>query len=330
MLNNSMQLEELISLSHDNICEITAIKNNKIVYENYRNGFKENDALNIMSVTKSVISLLVFIAIDKGYVKDVNQKVMDFFTDYTVKRGEKTIYDVTIKHLLTMTAPYKYKSEPWTKVCTSDDWTKAALDILGGRAGITGEFKYSTLGIQILSGIIKNASGMQVLDFANKFLFEPLNIPIHTNAAVTSKESQFEFLMSKNAKDNVWIADPIGTNTAGWGLCLSSRDMAKIGQMCLNKGEYNAQKILSEKSIKEIFTPRVQCDERFANMQYGYLWWIIDDKNKIYAAIGDGGNVIYINAIKNIVVSVTATFKPRVFNRIDLIHDSIEPLIDNM
>ena len=78
-----------------------------------------------------------------------------------------------------MTAPYKYRSEPWKKVCTSDDWTKAALDLLGGRAGITGEFKYSTLGIQILVGVLEHASGMKCIDFANNYLFKPLGIPEH-------------------------------------------------------------------------------------------------------------------------------------------------------
>jgi CubicO group peptidase (beta-lactamase class C family) len=73
-----------------------------------------------------------------------------------------------------MTAPYKGKSEPWKKVCTSDDWTKAALDFLGGRTGITGEFRYATLGIQILAGIIERASGEKLIDFANKNLFIPL------------------------------------------------------------------------------------------------------------------------------------------------------------
>ena len=55
-----------------------------------------------------------------------------------------------------MTGSYKYKSEPWTKVCTSEDWTKSVLDLLGGRNGITGEYKYLTLGICILSTIIKD------------------------------------------------------------------------------------------------------------------------------------------------------------------------------
>ena len=62
-------------------------------------------------------------------------------------------------------------------------------------------------------------------------------------------------------------------------------------------------------------------------MQYSYLWWIIDDKKKIYSAIGDSGNVIYINSDKNIVIAVTSTFKPLVFDRVDFIQRYIEPNI---
>lgn len=95
-------------------------------------------------------------------------------------RGGETVYDVTIRHLLTMTAPYKGRSEPWKKVCTSSDWTKAALDFLGGRGGISGEFRYATLGIQILAGIIERATEEKCIDFANRNLFIPLGIPEHT------------------------------------------------------------------------------------------------------------------------------------------------------
>ena len=80
-----------------------------------------------------------------------------------------------------MTAPYKYKYEPWTKICSSDDWTISALDFLGGRKGSTGKFKYSTLGIHILTGIISKTSGLKVVDFANEFLFEPIGVEKHIN-----------------------------------------------------------------------------------------------------------------------------------------------------
>ena len=72
---------------------------------------------------------------------------------------------------------YKGKSEPWKKVCTSDDWTIAILDYLGGRKGIIGEFRYATLGIQILAGIIERASREKCIDYANRNLFEPLGLP---------------------------------------------------------------------------------------------------------------------------------------------------------
>lgn len=323
MDNKLEKLYKTVQETQPNICEITVIKENNIIYEEYWNGFQKGDALNVMSVTKGVIALLTGIAIDHNYIKNVNQKILDFFPDYTIKRGEKTIQEVTIRHLLTMSAPYKYKSEPWTRVCTSNDWTKAALDLLGGRAGITGEFKYATLGIQIMSGIIEKASGMKTIDFANKYLFQPLSIPKHSMHGDSSKEDQFDFLLNKGPRKNEWYSDPQNIVTAGWGLTLSATDMAKIGVMCLNGGIYQDQRVVSEKWIQEMTTPYRDLDEKFGNMSYGYLWWITDKEKGIYAAIGDGGNVIYVNPKDNVVVGVAGTFKPRIFDRVDFIENEV-------
>nr|MCR4696090.1 serine hydrolase [Lachnospiraceae bacterium] len=186
--------------NESNVCQIYAIKDGKEAYNSCWRGFKTDDAMNINSVTKGVMALLAGIAIDKGCIKSVDDKVLDYFPTYQVKRGEKTIYYVTVKHLLTMTAPYKYQSEPWTKVCTSDDWTLTVLDFLGGTKGITGEFKYATLGIQILAGIIENATGEKCIDFANNNLFIPLGIPKHVIHGDSSKEDQFDFLMNKKPR----------------------------------------------------------------------------------------------------------------------------------
>jgi len=313
--------------NESNICQIYAIKNGVPVYDDCWHEYKTTDAVNVMSVTKSVMALLTGIAIDKGYIKSIDQKVIDFFPDYTVKRGEKTIYKVTLRHLLTMTAPYKYRSEPWTKVCTSEDWTKAALDLLGGRNGITGEFKYATLGIQILSGVIENASGMKCIDFANQYLFAPLGIPEHTIHGASDKDDQFDFLMNKAPKKNEWYSDPKDTVTAGWGLCLSAEDMAKIGVLILNSGEYGNKRIISTNWIEEMTAPRIALGERFGNMHYGYLWYRPHKDKRIVAAIGDGGNVIYVNIEQNISIGVTGTFKSRVFDRIEFIEKNILPLI---
>ena len=266
-------------------------------------------------------------ASDKGYIGSLDQKVLDFFPDYQVKKGEKTIYDVTLRHLLTMTAPYKYRSEPWKKVCTSDDWTKAALDLLGGRAGITGEFKYSTLGIQILSGIIENAAGRKCLDFANEELFAPLGIPAHRIHGASSKEDQFEYLMSKEPRENEWYSDPMDTVTAGWGLCMSARDLARTGEMVLNGGVYEGKRIISERYLDDMTSPHVKLGKMFGFMNYGYLWYKPFDDRNVFAAIGDGGNIIYVNKDENVSVGVTGTFKPRIFDRVEFIEKKVLPLL---
>ena len=194
---NFDELHELVSEQEKNICQIVGYKDGIEVYHDTWNDFNMTDNCHVMSVTKSIVSLLIGIAIDKGLIRSVDQPVLDYFPDYKVKRGEKTIQKVSIKHLLTMSAPYKYKYEPWSKICSSDDWTIAALDFLGGRSGITGEFKYSTLGIHILSGIISKTSGMTTVDFANRYLFEPIGVKLHKNYLADTEEEHKEFIMSK-------------------------------------------------------------------------------------------------------------------------------------
>jgi CubicO group peptidase (beta-lactamase class C family) len=331
MTMNKEQLHSYISDStgnESNICQIYVIKDGETVYDDCWHGFKTEDAMNVNSVTKGVMALLAGIALDRGCIKSVDQKVMDFFPDYTVKRGEKTIYDVTIKHLLTMTAPYKGKSEPWKKVCTSQDFTIAILDYLGGRSGITGEFRYATLGIQILAGIIERATGEKCIDFANSNLFEPLVLPKRIPHGDSSKEDQFDFFMNKNPRKYEWYSDPQGSVTAGWGLCMSAKDMAVIGALVSNYGQYDGTRIISEEYLSDMIAPHLKLGERFGYMNYGYLWYKPYDDKDVYAAIGDSGNIIYVNMEKKISVGITGTFKPRIFDRVDFIEKKVLPVID--
>ena len=323
---NKEQLHRYIAGSagnESNICQIYAIKDGRTVYDDCWHGFKTLDAMNVNSVTKGVMGLIAGIALDEGYIRSVDQKVMDFFPDYTVKRGEKTIYDVTVRHLLTMTAPYKGKSEPWKKVCTSQDFALAILDYLGGRKGITGEFRYATLGIQILAGIIERASGEKCIDLANRKLFEPLGLPKRIPHGDSSKEDQFDFFMNKNPRKYEWYTDPQGSVTAGWGLCMSAKDMAVIGELVLNGGMSGGRRIVSEEYLEEMLTPHIKLGERFGYMSYGYLWYKPYDGREVYAAIGDSGNIIYVNKEKNISVGVTGTFKPRIFDRVEFIEQKV-------
>ena len=324
---NKEKLHNLIKEQQPNICQVVAYKGNEKVYSDCWNNYTANDCTHIMSATKSIIALLIGIALDKGRIGSVDDKVLDYFPDYKAKRGEKTIHDVTIKHLLTMRAPYKCKGDPWTKVCSSGNWTYSSLDFLGGRKGLTDEFNYQTVCLHILSGILYRATNMKTVDFANRHLFEPLGIAEHKNYYAETAEEHKAFTMGKTPKENIWFSDSDGLGTPGYGLCMSAEDMAKIGLLCLNKGCYNGKQIVSSAWIAEMTRPRVVESDHFRGMEYGYLWWMIDRKKNIYAAIGNSGNVIYINPEKNIVVSVASYFKPTVFDRIDFIQQYIEPLI---
>lgn len=312
------ELEKAIKDEYSNIAGMVIQRDGNVCYENYFNECTEKTPIHVFSVTKSIISILIGIAIDKGYIKDVKQDVLCFFPEYTLKRGEKTIQSVTIQNMLTMTAPYKYKSAPYTKYFTSDDWVKSALDLLGGKKPV-GEFRYTPLiGPDILSGILVQATGQSVLDFAREHLFSPLDIVVKSNIVFKDKEEQFAFLKAKGISG--WVADPKGTNTAGWGLTMTAMDMAKIGTLCLNKGKWNGKQIVSEKWIAESIKEHSLWEE--FKLSYGYLWW--SKTGNGYAAMGDSGNVIYINPHKKIVVSIASLFKPTAKDRIALIMNHIE------
>ncbi len=320
---NIKQLEKIINSDYSNIAGITVQKNGRKIYENYFDGYTAETAFHVFSVTKSIISILIGIAIDKGYISSIDQKVLDFFPDYTPKRGEKTAQRVTIRDMLTMTTPFKYKSAPYTKYFTSESWVKSALDLLGGKGKI-GQFRYTPLiGPDILSGILTNVTGQSALGFAYENLFSPLGIDITQNVVFHSKEEQLSIV--KNYHESGWVADPQGINTAGWGIFITPADMAKIGQLYLNRGAWNGGQLISAEWIDESTTEHSRWDK----LLYGYLWWIVDGNEHSYAAMGDGGNVIYVNPAKNLVVAIASLFIPAAKDRIEFIKKYIEPIFED-
>lgn len=320
-LNN---LKSIIKKDYSNIAGIVINKDGKDIYEQYFNSCSSDSYLHVYSVTKSIVSILFGIVVDKGLITDLDKKVLDFFPDFETKSNNKSIGQITLKHLLTMTSPFKYGLfPPYIKYFTSEDWINFSLDILGGRGKI-GKFNYTPLiGPDILSGILYKVTGQTVLELANEYLFNPLEIKAREQVVFKSKEDQMSFNKSTNVCG--WVADSKGTNSAGWGLTLSAQDMVKIGLLILNKGVYKSKHIVSDEWIKNLTSVHSKWNKH--NLLYGLLWWIIDEDKGIYAAMGDGGNIIYVNKSKSLVVSINSLFTYKAKDRIKFIQKYIERIL---
>lgn len=303
-LKKLTELEQMLKSQYRNTNGIVIVRKGYIVFERY-NGHTPLDTHNVASVTKSFISALIGIAIDKGYIQSADQKVLDFFPEYASDPNDFKKRTITIRHLLTMTAPIASKTtgnrwEPLDRLRRQRDWVKYILDISGKDQ--TGKFQYSTAGAHLLSAIITCATGMCAREFANEHLFKPLcmkNIPDHE-----MNSFQIDDVFGKNVTG--WIKDPQGNTTGGWGLTITLRDMARFGFLYLNKGVWNNKQIISKKWIDESIA--------LNSNNYGYLWWLRKENGLFtYSALGSGGNVICCIPKKNLVVAIASKIvaKPR-------------------
>lgn len=168
---------------------------------------------------------------------------------------------------------------------------------------------------------------MKTVDFANQSLFLPLGIQEHENYYAETAAEHKQFTMDKLPRKNVWFSDPQGLGTPGYGLCMSAADMAKIGQLCLQNGVWYGNQIVSSKWIEEMLVPKAVAGDGFRGMSYGYLWWIVHPEKNIYAAVGNSGNVIYVDPNRKMVAAVSSYFKPTVFDRVDFIEDVLLPAL---
>ncbi|EJQ95831.1 serine hydrolase domain-containing protein [Bacillus cereus] len=303
-MKTAEQLDCVVKEEYKNINGMLVMQKGNVTFENYYNGYGLDDTFHVASVTKTIISALIGMCIDKGYIKSVNQKVIEFFPEYNLKESE-----VTVRHLLTMTAPYPYVDwqEPLEELCTQKDWVQYTLNRIGN-GGQIGAFKYSSAGAHLLSAIITSVTGKSAREFANEYLFQPIGMREIPN--YNMKAFGFHDLFGKDVKG--WVHDPNGISAGGWGLTLTARDMAKFGRLYLNKGIYGGKQILSKSWVKE----STIMNENL----YGYLWWLREEDGIFsYCAMGDGGNVICCIPEKELVVAIASEIIPEARDRWELI-----------
>ncbi|HFK1790407.1 serine hydrolase [Bacillus pacificus] len=313
-MKTAEKLDQIIKEEYENMNGMLVVQKGNVIFEKYYKGHGPDDAFHVASVTKTIISALIGICIDKGYIKSVDQRVIEFFPEYKLKASE-----VTVRHLLTMTAPYPFVDwqEPLEELCTQQDWIQYTLNRIGN-GGEIGSFKYSSAGAHLLSAIIMSVTGKNTREFANEYLFQPLGMREIPN--YNMKAFGFDDLFGKDVKG--WVHDPNGISTGGWGLTLTVKDMAKFGQLYLNEGTHNGKQILSTPWIKESTTMNQN--------QYGYLWWLREEDGIFsYCAMGDGGNVICCIPEKELVVVIASEVIPNARDRWELIVKYILPYTES-
>ncbi|GLV64614.1 6-aminohexanoate-dimer hydrolase [Bacillus mycoides] len=311
-MKTAEKLDQIIKEEYENVNGMLVVQKGNVIFESYYNGYSIDDAFHVASVTKTIISALIGICIDKRYIKSVDQKVIEFFPEYKLKASE-----VTVRHLLTMTAPYPFVDwqEPLEELCTQQDWVQYTLNRIG-KGGEIGPFKYSSAGAHLLSAIITSITGKSAREFANEHLFQPISMREIPN--YNMKAFEFDDLFGKDVKG--WVHDPNGISTGGWGLTLTARDMAKFGQLYLSNGTYNGKQILSKAWVQESIAMN--------SNRYGYLWWLREEDGIFsYCAMGDGGNVVCCIPEKELVVAIASEIVPEAGDRWNLIKDCILPYL---
>jgi len=267
------------------INSIIVIRNGKIAAEKYFNGRNFNSYQTIRSVSKSFLSALVGIAIDQG-ILNLDQKMIDSFPEYASSVTDSRVNNITLRHLLTMRSGLHGDEEVYFTITSSSNWIRTivamSLDFDPGSKA-----QYSTAGTHLISGMLTKASGMNVMDFANKYLFKPIGIVISN-----------------------WIRDPQGFYFGGNDMFFTARNMAVLGLLYLNSGFFNGQQIVPAEWVSKSLVYSGGSSTVWGSLSnggYGQLWWLgkVAGKN-VFFALGHGGQYILCVPDLNIIVAATS------------------------
>lgn len=263
------------------ISSILINQEGEMIAEEYFGRMNAGSAHNIKSASKSILSILVGIAIDRGYLEGVHQPIGEFFPDYFEANPDSLKEAITIGNLLTMRSGLASTSRrSYGRWVTSSNWTHYKLNRpLSGTPGI--DRNYSTGNTHLLSVIITRASGMSTREFANRYLFGPMNIRLAG-----------------------WDQDPQGYYLGGNNMALYPRDLIKIGKLMEDMGQYNGEQLVPASWIVESVKPVT--GRRTGINNYGYLWFRRNTGGfETVYAFGNGGQYIFILPEIESVITVT-------------------------
>ncbi len=266
---------------------LVVARNGCLIAEAYRQDLSDRDRpCAVWSCTKQVLALATFMAIEQGYVKGLSSTVGDCLPAYAEAHPDKR--DITLRQLLSMTSGIGYDNDGLNgntnqllrrKPKNSVDYI-LSLPLRHTPGTI---FHYNDGEPHLVSAMLGAALGMNTADWCRKKLFAPLHIQNYT-----------------------WLAYPDGVTLGAFGLTLTPRDLAKFGQVVLDRGLWNGYRLLGEASVDSVIQVRISPENTdYYGQAFGFYWWC-DPKRKIVYMHGQGGQYVLVNPEYRFVITLTA------------------------
>lgn len=263
------------------------LRHGKVIAEGWWSPYKPDLRHTLYSTSKSFTATAVGFAVSEKKLS-VEDKVISFFHDQLPDTLSRFLSALKVKDLLSMSVGQD--PDPTFKVVANEDnWVKSFLSVPIVHEPGT-KFLYNTLATYMLSAIVQKATGEKVIDYLKPRLFHPLSI---------------------DGMD--WEVDPKGINCGGWGLRLKTEDMAKFGQLFLQKGKWNGSQILPSSWIQEASTLKIyqapdapQSKKDSSDWMQGYCYQMWRCRHNAFRADGAYGQYIIVMPDQDAVIAITA------------------------
>jgi CubicO group peptidase (beta-lactamase class C family) len=330
------ELDTKVAGSYPQVRSLLIVRHGYLVYEHYWHGLTASDGHNTWSVTKSMTSALVGIALGERHLRGLDQTVGQLLAAHLPANADPRLRQVTVRQLLTMTAglvgddpSQGGDNQAWTGLLQSRDWVRHILgQRLVSQPGV--EFAYSNASSHLLSAIVSDATGQSTLAYARAKLFGPLGIrtdnalvqPIRTWPPTPAQDKAYE------QASVAWDTDPQGYQVGfGW-VKLPARDLAKFGYLYLNGGRWEGRQVVPADYVRASTQPQSKPPPSVPADGYGYQWWTTSvASHRSFFAAGFAGQLIQVIPDLDLMVVLTSDAEQERYDAEFLVGETIVPAI---
>lgn len=306
---NTDALAQLINsinkLAYTQLHHMVILKNGCVVASLHASPYREGDVHNQFSACKTITALAVGLAIEDGKLS-LDDKVADIFANKATLLSTAERNTITVRHLLTMTSGKEVRTAIRD---TTSNWVDNWLSLPGGSVGK--RFAYDSMSSFMLSAIIQHVTGKTMLSYLQERIFTPMGI-----------------------NDAEWELSPSGINTGGWGLRISTESMAMIGQLLLQRGQWNGKQLISGKWVDMMTSDQLKAMGCASGLSYnrlddgyGFQVWRCG-LDGAYRAQGNYGQLLFVYPQGNLVIAINCS-TPHQMQLLNIVQQQAAKMVRN-